>query len=55
MGKILINLPYGTKAIIPLEVDLLSSQVKAYNEQHNLEDLRMNLDLLEEVRDRASV
>lgn len=50
MGETLFNLTFGTKAVIPLEVGLPSSQIEAYDKWCNSKDLRVNLDLLEEVQ-----
>lgn len=43
------NLAFGIEVVIPLELGFPSFQVKNFNEDSNLEHLRMNLDLLEEV------
>lgn len=53
MGETLLNLPFETETIIPLEVGLSSPRVKVYNKHRNKKDLRVNLDLLEEVQDGA--
>ena len=43
------NLAFETKAIIPLEIGLHSLRVEKFNEESNLNDLRIKLDLLEEM------
>lgn len=45
----LLNLTFETKAIASLELGLLSYRVEVYGKCQNLEDLKANLDLLEEV------
>lgn len=42
-------------AIIPLEAEIFSLRVKEYNEVTNSEWLRANLDMLEEIREKAAV
>ena len=54
MGETPFNLVYGTNALIPVEVDLNSPQVMAFNEGGNLDCLRENLDLLDELREKAT-
>ena len=44
---------YGTEAIIPAEVGLTSYRVESYNEDVNKEAMRLQLDLLDEVRTTA--
>ena len=46
-------LAFGTKAVAPVEVGLKSPRVEFANTEHNEEILRLNLDLLEEKRERA--
>ena len=47
------NLTYGTKAIIPVEV---GASIRRYffNKDINNDQLRTNLDCLDEIRDEAS-
>ena len=42
-----------TEAVIPMEVGLTSIRITAYEEQRNQQELNNNLDLIDEVRDRA--
>ena len=44
---------YGTDALIPVEVDLESPRVQAFQEGENSERLRENLDMIDELRDKA--
>ena len=46
-------LAFGTKAVAPIEVGLVSPRVKFTNAEHNEESLHLNLDLLEEKREQA--
>ena len=53
MGKTPFNLTYGIEAVISVEVGLASLRTEFFNEQSN-DQLKLNLDCLDEVRDRAS-
>ena len=44
---------FGIEAVAPVEVGLKSPRVEFTNTGHNEEILRLNLDLLEEKRERA--
>ena len=44
---------FDTEAVAPVEVRLKSPRIEFTNTEHNEEILRMNLDLLEERRERA--
>ena len=46
----LFRLAYGTDAVIPAEIGLTSYQVDSYSEDTNEEGLRLQLDLVDEVR-----
>ena len=48
------NLTYGTEAVIPVEVGMTSLRREFFDEQNNDEQLRLNLDCLDEVREQAS-
>ena len=45
---------YGTEAVIPVEVGLTSLRREFFDEQTNDDQLKQNLDCLDEVRDQAS-
>ena len=49
------NLTYGTEAVIPIELKFPSIRVESYEEGSNSDRLRSNLDLIDEVRERATV
>ena len=49
-GETPFRLAYGTDAVIPAEMGLTSYQVDSYSEDTNEEGLRLQLDLVDEVR-----
>ncbi|GJR57995.1 reverse transcriptase domain-containing protein [Tanacetum coccineum] len=49
------SLTYGTKAVIPAEIGMPTYRIAAVDIVHNDEELRLNLDLLEEKRERAAI
>ena len=53
-GETPFNLTYGTEAVIPVEVGLTSLRREFFDEQRNDDQLKLNLDCLDEVRDQAS-
>ena len=53
-GETPFNLTYGTEIVIPVEVGLTSLRREFFNEQINDDQLKQNLDYLDEVRDQAS-
>ena len=53
-GETPFNLMYGTKAVIPVEVGLTSLRTEFVDEQNNDDQLKLNLDCLDEVKDQAS-
>ena len=54
MGETLFNLTYDTEAVIPVEVGLTSLKREFFDEQDNGNQLKQNLDLVDEVRDQAA-
>ena len=48
------RLTYGTEAVIPVEVGVASVRRGTFNLGCNDDELRLNLDCLDEVRDNAS-
>ena len=48
------NITYGTEAVILVEVGLTSLRTEFFDEQSNDDQLKLNLDYLDEVRDHAS-
>ena len=53
-GETPFRLTYGTEAVIPIKVGVNSIRREAFNEDNNNDQLRVNLDYLDEVRDEAS-
>ena len=53
-GEMPFRLTYGTEAVIPIKVGVNSMKREAFNEDNNNNQLRVNLDYLDEVRDEAS-
>ena len=54
IGETPFRLTYGTEAVIPVEVGVTSVRRGTFNEGINDDELRLNLDCLDEVRDNAS-
>ena len=53
-GETPFKLIYGTKAMIPVEVGITSIKQEMFHEESNDDQLKVNLDYLDEVRDEAS-
>nr|GEY09465.1 reverse transcriptase domain-containing protein [Tanacetum cinerariifolium] len=49
------SLTYGTEAVIPTEIEMPTYRTSAVDVVNNDEELRLNLDLLEERRERAAI
>nr|GEW77834.1 reverse transcriptase domain-containing protein [Tanacetum cinerariifolium] len=54
-GDTPFSLTYGTKAVIPAEIRMPTYRTAAVEVVHNDEELRLNLDFLEERRERAAI
>ena len=52
-GETLFKLAYGSETVIPAEVHMANHKVTMYQDKDNEEQLRLNLDLLDEVRTEA--
>ncbi|GJY94692.1 reverse transcriptase domain-containing protein [Tanacetum coccineum] len=50
-----VSLVYGSEAVFPPEIRIPTYCIHSYDEHKNDEDLRLNLDLLEERRDLAAL
>ncbi|XP_075665233.1 uncharacterized protein LOC142634869 [Castanea sativa] len=48
------RLTYGTEVVIPVEVGVASVRREVFREKDNNDQLRINLDYLDEIRDKAS-
>ena len=53
-GETPFKLTYGTEAVIPVEVGVARTRRTTFNKKENDDKLRVNLDCLDEVRDKAS-
>ena len=49
-GETPFKLAYGSKSVIPAEVHMANHRVIKYQDEENEEQLRLNLDLIDEVR-----
>nr|GEV23920.1 protein NYNRIN-like [Tanacetum cinerariifolium] len=54
-GDTPFSLTYGTEAVIPVEIGMPTYRTTAVDVVYNDEELRLNLDLLEEQRERAAI
>ena len=52
-GETPFRLTYGTKAVIPIKVGVASIRRMVFNKEDNNDHLRIDLDCLDEVRDKA--
>ena len=53
-GETPFRLTYGTEAVIPVEVGVTNTRRVAFSEEGNDDELRINLDCLDEVKENAS-
>ena len=54
IGETPFNLTHGPEAVIPVEIGLTSLKKEFFNEVSNDNQLKLNLDCLDEVKDQAS-
>uniref|UniRef100_A0A2N9GR51 Uncharacterized protein n=1 Tax=Fagus sylvatica TaxID=28930 RepID=A0A2N9GR51_FAGSY len=52
-GETPFRMTFGSEAVVPVEIGLTTLRTSAYDEQQNEEQLRLNLDLIDEVRETA--
>ena len=52
-GETPFKLAYGSETVIPVEVHMAKHRVTMYQDKDNKEQLRLNLDLIDEVRTNA--
>ena len=52
-GETPFKFTYGTEAVISVEVGVTSIRQETFNEECNDDELRLNLDCLDEVRDKT--
>ena len=55
MGETRFRLTYGIDAVISVEVGVTSTRREVFHEESNDNHLRINLDCLDEVREKASI
>ena len=48
------KLTYGTKSVIPVEVEITNIRREMYHEESNDDQLKVNMDCLDKIRDEAS-
>ena len=48
------KLTFGTEAVIPVEIGLTTLRTTFHKEEENERQLRLNLDLLDEIREKAA-
>jgi hypothetical protein len=53
-GETPFKLTFGTEAVIPVEIGLTTLRTTFHKEEENEGQLRLNLDLLDETRDKAA-
>ena len=53
-GETPFRLTYRTEAVILVEIGVTSTRRAAFSEEENDDKLRLNLDCLDEVKDKAS-
>ena len=49
-GETPFKLAYGSEVVIPVEVHMANHRVMMYQEKDNTQQLRLNLDLMDEVK-----
>jgi len=54
IGETPFRLTYGTEAVIPVEVEIISMRREFFQEGINDDQLKVNLDYLDETREEAS-
>ena len=54
-GRNPFRLTYGTEAVIPVEVEVTNIKREVFDDESNGDHLRINLDCLDEVREKTSI
>ena len=52
-GETPFRMTFGTKAVVPVEIGLTTFRIAMYDDQQNDEQIRLNLDLVDEVQEKA--
>ena len=55
MGKTPYSMVYGTESVILVEIKILNFRTSNFNKENNKSELRLNLNLLDEKRERAEL
>ena len=55
MRETLFCMAFGTKAVLPIETSLPSGRVENFDATTNEEGLQLNINLIEEIRERADL
>ncbi|GFZ01052.1 hypothetical protein Acr_14g0006870 [Actinidia rufa] len=54
-GETPFSMVYGSESVIPVELGMLSFKISNFDKENNETELRLNLDLLDEKRERAKL
>ena len=54
-GEMLYSMVYGIESVILVEIGIPSFRTSNFNNKNNKTELRLNLDLFDEKRERAEV
>uniref|UniRef100_A0A2N9H0M9 Uncharacterized protein n=1 Tax=Fagus sylvatica TaxID=28930 RepID=A0A2N9H0M9_FAGSY len=52
-GETPFRMTFGSEAVVPVEIGMTTLRTSAYNDRQNEEQLRLNLNLIDEVRETA--
>uniref|UniRef100_A0A2N9FH63 Uncharacterized protein n=1 Tax=Fagus sylvatica TaxID=28930 RepID=A0A2N9FH63_FAGSY len=52
-GETPFRMTFGSEAVVPVEIGMTTLRTSAYDNQQNEEQLRLNLDLIDEIRETA--
>ena len=55
MGEMPFSMVYGIESVIPVKIGMPSCRISNFNKENNEAKLRLNLDLLNEKRERAEI
>ena len=54
-GEMPFSMVYGTESVIPMEIGMPSFKISNFDKENNETELRLNLDLIDEKRERAEI
>jgi hypothetical protein len=52
-GETPFRMTFRTKVVVPVEIGLMTFHITMYDDQQNDKQIRLNLDLVDEVREKA--